>query len=49
MDVVLRTILRHFVIQTDDAPEEKVHFRGIAFTPKDGGRITLRRREIAAA
>src|SRR5690349_7320048 len=44
MDVVLRTILRDFVIQTDDAPEEKVHFRGIAFTPKDGGRIVLRRR-----
>jgi cytochrome P450 len=44
MDVVLRTILRHFVIETDDAPEEKVHFRGIAFTPKDGGLVTLRRR-----
>ncbi|OBF40616.1 cytochrome P450 [Mycobacterium sp. ACS1612] len=44
MDVVLRTILRHFVIETDDAPEEKVHFRGIAFTPKDGGRIVVRRR-----
>jgi cytochrome P450 len=44
MDVVLRTILRHFVIETDDAPDEKFHFRGIAFTPKDGGRITLRRR-----
>jgi cytochrome P450 family 138 len=44
MDVVLRTILRDFEIQTDNAPEEKVHFRGIAFTPKDGGRITVRRR-----
>jgi cytochrome P450 len=44
MDVVLRTMLRHFVIETDDAPDEKVHFRGIAFTPKDGGRITVRRR-----
>ena len=44
MDVVLRTILRHFVIETDDAPDEKVHFRGIAFTPKDGGRIVVRRR-----
>jgi cytochrome P450 len=48
MDVVLRTILRDFVIKTDDAPEEKVHFRGIAFTPKDGGRITVRRRRVAA-
>jgi cytochrome P450 len=44
LDVVLRTILRHFVIETDDAADEKVHFRGIAFTPKDGGRITVRRR-----
>jgi cytochrome P450 len=44
MDVVLRTVLRHFVIETDDAPDEKVHFRGIAFTPKDGGLLTLRRR-----
>jgi cytochrome P450 len=49
MDVVLRTILRHFTIETDDAPDEKVHFRGIAFTPKDGGLITVRRRENPAA
>jgi len=49
MDVVLRTVLRHFVIETDDAPDEKIHFRGIAFTPKDGGRILVRRRESAAA
>jgi hypothetical protein len=47
MDVVLRTVLRHFVIETDDAPDEKIHFRGIAFTPKDGGRIVVRRRETA--
>jgi hypothetical protein len=47
MDVVLRTVLRHFVIETDDAPDEKIHFRGIAFTPKDGGLITVRRRETA--
>ena len=49
MDVVLRTILRHFVIETDDAPEEKIHFRGIAFTPKDGGLVTVRRRGRAWA
>jgi cytochrome P450 family 138 len=47
MDVVLRTVLRHFVIETDDAPDEKIHFRGIAFTPKDGGLITLHRREVS--
>ncbi len=45
MDVVLRTILRHFVIETDDAPGEKVHFRGIAYTPKDGGRVVMHRRK----
>ncbi len=44
MDVVLRTVLRHFVIETDDAPDEKVHFRGIAYTPKDGGRVVMHRR-----
>jgi cytochrome P450 len=44
MDVVLRTILRHFTIDTDDAPDEKIHFRGIAYTPKDGGRVVVRRR-----
>ena len=49
MDVVLRTVLRHFVIETDDAPDEKIHFRGIAFTPKDGGRIVVRRREAQLA
>jgi cytochrome P450 len=47
LDVVLRTIFRHFVIETDDAPDEKVHFRGIAFTPRDGGRIVVRRRATA--
>jgi cytochrome P450 family 138 len=45
IDVVLRTVLRHFTIQTDDAPDEKIHFRGIAYTPKDGGRISVRRRQ----
>lgn len=44
MDVVLRTVLRHFTIQTTDAPGEKFHSRGVAYTPKDGGRIAVRRR-----
>ncbi|OKH85801.1 cytochrome P450 [Mycobacterium sp. ST-F2] len=44
MDVVLRTVLRHFAIQTTSAPGEKVFSRGVAYTPKDGGRVTLRRR-----
>jgi cytochrome P450 len=49
MDVVLRTVLRHFTIETDDAREEKIHFRGIAYTPKDGGRLVLHRRPTPVA
>ena len=45
MDVVLRTVLRHFIIDTTTAPDEKVHSRGVAYTPKDGGRIVVHRRE----
>ncbi|SEH56775.1 Cytochrome P450 [Mycolicibacterium rutilum] len=44
MDVVLRTVLQHFTIQTDSEADEKVHFRGVAFTPKAGGKIVVRRR-----
>ncbi|WP_445167984.1 cytochrome P450 [Mycolicibacterium sp. Dal123E01] len=44
MDVVLRTVLRHFTIQTTTAADEKWHSRGVAFTPKKGGRITVYRR-----
>ena len=44
MDVVLRTVLRHFVIETTTAPDEKTHFRGVAYTPKDGGRVVMHRR-----
>ena len=44
MDVVLRTVLRHFTIEPTDAPGEKLHSRGVAYTPKDGGKITVRRR-----
>ena len=44
MDIVLRTVLRHFDIDTTTAPGEKVHSRGVAFTPKGGGRAVMRRR-----
>jgi cytochrome P450 family 138 len=44
MDVVLRTVLRHFVLDSTADPDEKVHGRGVAFTPKKGGRVVLRRR-----
>jgi cytochrome P450 len=44
MDVVLRTVLRHFTIETTTAPGEKYHSRGVAYTPKDGGKIVVHRR-----
>lgn len=44
MDVVLRTVLRHVTLQTTDAPGEKWHSRGVAFTPKKGGRVVVHRR-----
>jgi cytochrome P450 len=44
MDVVLRTVLRRLTIETTDAPGERWHCRGVAFTPKDGGRILVHRR-----
>ncbi|BBY06514.1 putative cytochrome P450 138 [Mycobacterium noviomagense] len=44
MDVALRTVLRHFTIDTTTAPGEKWHARGVAFTPKRGGRIVVHRR-----
>ena len=44
MDVVLRTVLRTMTIQATDEPDEKPHNRGVAFTPKRGGRVTVHRR-----
>ena len=44
MDIVLRTVLRHFVIETTNAPDEKTHSRGVAYTPKSGGRVVMHRR-----
>jgi cytochrome P450 len=45
MDVVLRTVLRNFRIQTDAAADEKSYFRGVAHIPKLGGRVILNRRK----
>ncbi|PJE01831.1 MAG: cytochrome P450 [Mycobacterium sp.] len=44
MDVVLRTVLRRFVLDSTADPAEKMHSRGVAYTPKRGGRIVLRPR-----
>jgi cytochrome P450 len=45
MDVVLRTVLQNFQLQTDAAADEKSHFRGIAHTPKCGGLVVVNRRK----
>jgi cytochrome P450 len=44
MDVALRTILRTKTIGTTDKPGEKSHNRGVAYTPKKGGRIVVHHR-----
>jgi cytochrome P450 family 138 len=45
MDVVLRTVLQNFRIQTDAADDEKSYFQGVAHTPKLGGRVAVNRRK----
>lgn len=45
IDIVLRTVLQNFWIQTDDTPDEKSHFRGIAHVPRRGGRVVVHRRK----
>ncbi|HET7073752.1 MAG TPA: cytochrome P450 [Mycobacterium sp.] len=44
MDVVLRTVLRNFTIETTTDPGERWHCRGVAYTPKNGGRVVVRPR-----
>jgi cytochrome P450 len=46
MDVVLRTVLRHFAVEPTETPDEKIHSRGVAYTPKSGGRVVMRRRAV---
>lgn len=48
MDVVLRTVLRHFTIEPTTAPPEKWHYRGVTYTPKRGGRIVVYRRSLSS-
>jgi hypothetical protein len=44
MDVVIRTMLRHFSLLPSNAPAERERFRGVAFAPSRGGRVVVRRR-----
>jgi cytochrome P450 len=49
MDVVLRTMLRSFDLQTTSEPGEQWHSRGVAFAPADGGRAVMARIEDPSA
>lgn len=42
MDVVLRMLLTRCEIVTTDAKDERWRFRGVAFQPRDGGRLRVR-------
>jgi cytochrome P450 family 138 len=44
MDVVLRTVLREFTIEPTTAAAEDWYCRGVAYIPKDGGKVVVRRR-----
>jgi cytochrome P450 len=45
MDVVIRTMLRHFELVPTDAAGERQSFRGVAFAPSKGGVAVVRRRQ----
>ena len=45
LDIVLRTVLRNFMIQTDTATDEASCFRGVAHVPKLGGLVVMKRRK----
>lgn len=44
MDIVLRTVLCNFVIQTDNVLDEASSFRGVAHVPRLGGLVVMKRR-----
>ena len=44
MDVVIRTMLRHFELLPTEATGERESFRGVAFAPAKGGLAVVRRR-----
>ncbi|MHA3018727.1 cytochrome P450 [Mycobacterium sp. BMJ-28] len=44
MRVVLRTLLREYVIETSTAPDERCRSRGVAIAPADGALVRVRRR-----
>ncbi len=49
IDVVLRTLLRNFELQTTDEGPERESFRGVAFAPGKGGVAVVQRRQLEPA
>jgi cytochrome P450 len=56
LDVVLRVMLERVALEPTDAPDESWKFKGVAWSPGSGGRVTVHRRpararvpEVAAA
>jgi hypothetical protein len=49
MNVVLRTLLREFRFVPTAARPERMHSRGVAFAPSEGGRALVYRRTHVAA
>lgn len=47
MDVTLRTMLREFRLEPTNAPDERIHTRGVTVAPGRGGRIVVYRRNAA--
>ncbi|MGX9788120.1 cytochrome P450 [Mycobacterium sp. MMS18-G62] len=48
MNVTLRTLLREFEFGTTYAPDERLHSRGVATAPAQGGRAVVYRRHTSA-
>ncbi|WP_205695620.1 cytochrome P450 [Conexibacter sp. SYSU D00693] len=46
MDVVLRTLLGRVTLQPTTAPDEPWRFRGVAWAPGHGGRVTVQARRV---
>jgi len=46
MDVVLRTVLRHFELLPTSDTSERPRFRGVATAPAKGGMARVRRRRV---
>jgi cytochrome P450 len=46
LDVVLRVMLQRVTLQPTDAPDESWKFKGVAWSPGSGGRVTVHRRAV---